>query len=244
MAEDRPLSIRARRRVKAQMEKYERERLLALFNKRMTLAREGAMKFKDGKYREALMAYYQYLDILERTKEVKPGGLEPRLFDDKKDIAELLLLTGVFWDLAKIQDKVKGAGNVEKLNFYMDRFVLFSKGMPYQHISAELVRKYLVNGIPRNRKAFKSAHIRLGGNKCFMVTAVEDYCDPSTLPKLRDYRDTVLSRSWAGRGFVRVYYCVGPVLARGLLELPEAVQTRVARGFDGLARRISRSPTN
>lgn len=229
--------MRARRRVKAQMEKYEKERLLALFNKRMALAREGAANFKEGKFKEALSAYYQYLDILEKTKEVKSGGLEPRLFDEKKDIAELLLLTGVFWDLAKILDKMRG-NNTEKLNLYLDRFVLFSKGMPYQHVSAELIRKFLVNGIPKHRKSFKNAHIRLGGNKCFMVTAVEDYCEPTTLPALRDYRDEVLVHRWWGRAFVRVYYRVGPLLARTLLQTPEPVQKKTAGFFDRLARRI------
>lgn len=223
--------------MKTQMEKYEKERALALFSKRMTLAREGANNFKEAKFKEALSNYYQYLDLLEKTKEVKSNGLEPRLFDQKKDIAELLLLTGVFWDLAKILDQIKG-GEKEKLNLYLDRFVLFSKGMPYQHVSSELVRKYLVNGIPRHRKEFKGAHIRLGGNKCFMVTAVEDYCEPGTLPAMREFRDRVLLKRWWGRVFVRLYYRVGPLLARGLLEMPEPFQANVARFFNRLSKRL------
>jgi tetratricopeptide (TPR) repeat protein len=238
--DDRPLSIRARRRVKAQMEKYEREKLLALFSKRMTLARDGATFFKEGKYREALQSYYQYLDILEKTKGVKSNGLEPRLFDQKKDIAELLLLTGVFWDLAKILDKMKD-GDRQRLGLYLDRYVLFSKGMAYQHLSAELVRKYLVNGTPRYRKEFKNAHIRLGGNKCFMVTAVEDYCEPNTLPTLRDFRDGfLLHRAW-GRVLIRIYYRVGPSLARMVLNTPVSFQVFLAKRFDRLSGVLSRS---
>ncbi len=235
--EDRPLSIRARRRVKAQMEKYEKERLLALFNRRMSLARDGALKFKEGKMKEALSSYYQYLDILEKTKEVKSGGLEPRLFDQKKDIAELLLLTGVFWDLAKILDRVR-TSDKEKLSLYLDRFVLFSKGMPYQHVSSELVRKYLVNGIPRHRKEFKNAHVRLGGSKCFVVTAVEDLCLPTTLPKLREFRDRRLLAHVAGKTLVWVYYQVGPWLARRVLDLPLAIQRQIAKGFDFVASKL------
>lgn len=232
--DDRPLSIRARRRVKEQLEKYEREKLMTLFSRRMTLAREGAKFFQEGKFREALQSYYQYLDILEKTKGVNANGLEPRLFDEKKDIAELLLLTGVFWDLAKILDKMK-EGDRSRLGLYLDRFVLFSKGMPFQHVSAELVRKYLVNGTPRHRKHFKDVYVRLGGSKCFMVTAVEEYCDPVTLPILKMFRDQVLNQSGLGRVFVRTYYQVGPWLARLVLRLPESIQIKMGKCFDCVA---------
>jgi hypothetical protein len=72
---DRPLSVRARRRVKAQIEKTERERHMALFQKRMELARAGAILFKSGKFKDAVLNYYRYLEILERSKNVKAGGL-------------------------------------------------------------------------------------------------------------------------------------------------------------------------
>ena len=233
--DDKPLSMRARRRFKAELERIEREKYIALFQRRMDLAREGAHFFKEGKFREAVRNYYSYLDILEKSKQVKPGGLLPSHFDQKKDIAELLLLTGVYWDLAKLHDRVTKK-DLSKLDLYLDQFVAFSKGMPYQHVSAELVRKYLVNGTPRNRKSFKDVHIRLGGGKCFIATAVEEHCEPATVPSLRRFRDEVLLRSPLGRLGVRMYYRVSPPIARLLLRMPDEIQIGVGSALDRIAR--------
>ncbi len=216
------------------MEKAERERLLVLFQKRMELARSGAHFFREGKLKEAVQNYYSYLEILEKTKSLPRGGLEPKHFDSKKDIAELLLLSGVFWDLSKLHDRAKSKDN-NKLTFYLSRFVLFSKGLPYQHVSAELLRKYLVNGTPKNRREFKDAHIQLGGGNCFIATAVEEYCAVETLPSLRRFRDEVLLKRTWGRSFVKVYYWVGPGLARLVLRTPEGFQRLLARIFDWIA---------
>jgi hypothetical protein len=236
---ERSLSIRARKKVKAEVERVERARLLALFQKRMELVRNGALAFKQGKIREATTNYFQYIDLLERTKGLKQGGLEPKHFDDKKDIAELLLLSGVFWDLARIHDKISKKNTV-RLDFYLDRFVVFSKGLTFERVSAELLRKFLVNGMPNHRKKFKDAHIRLGGNKCFMVTAVEEHCEVQTLPALRNYRDQILVHRFWGRLFVAVYYRVGPTLARGVIRLPEGMQRKLARFFDRIAHSVDR----
>ena len=237
MEEDRPLSIRARKKVKAQIEKAERDRLLLLFSKRMELARLGTESFKEGKLMDAIMNYSAYIEVLERTKNVPKGALEPKHFDQKKDIAELLLVSGVYWDLAKMYDRPKRR-DADKLIHYLNRFVAFSKGMPFQHVSAEMVRKYLVNSLPKNRKEFKDAHVKLGGGKCFIATAVEDYCEPDTLPTLRKFRSEVLLKNSAGRVFVKVYYRMGPPCASLVLKTPEAFQKFLARGFDRLSNRL------
>lgn len=232
--DDRPLSMRARKKVKEQMERAERERLMKLFQRRMELARDGALAYREGRLKEAIQNYYQYIDILERTKEAGRDKLEPGHFDQKKDVAELLLLSGVFWDLAKIQDKTQKT-DLSRLRFYLDRFVLFSKNMPFQHVSAELIRKYLVNGTPRHRKEFKDTHIRLGGGKCFIATALEDECTPGTLERLRRFRDRRLLGSAAGRLLVRGYYTISPPLARVLVRAPTPIRFGLARVLSRLA---------
>lgn len=219
------------------MEKAERERKVKMSRRRIELARAGAVTFRQGKYKESIHAYYGYLDVLEKSKEVEKDGLQPKHFDPKKDVAELLLLTGVYWDLCKIHD-MGGKKTHEKLKFFLDRFVTFSRGMPFQHVSSELVRKFLVNGSPRNRKDFKDAHIKLGGGKCFLATAVEEHLDPVTLPALRRYRDECLLDRSAGRLFVRIYYAIGPVLARGMIRTPEGFQRRFAGIIDLIGRSL------
>lgn len=226
--EEKTLSGRARKKVKAQMEKAERERRSKLFARRMEFARNGATAFKQGNLKDALHQYFGYIEILEKAKDVGRDELQPKHFDTTKEVAELLLLTGVYWDLSKIHD-LGGKKAFDRLRFYLDRFVMFSRGMPFQHVSAELVRKFLVNGSPKNRKEFKSAHLQLGGGKCFLATAVEEHLPSRTLPILRTFRDQCLMSSRGGRMFVRVYYRVGPVMARGMIRMPESVQVFFAR---------------
>jgi hypothetical protein len=232
--EEKTLSGRARKKVKAQMEKAERERTAKLFVKRMEYARSGASAFKQGNLKEALHNYFGYIEILEKAKDVGRDELQPKHFDPKKDVAELLLLTGVYWDLSKVHD-LGGKKAFDRFRFYLDRFVMFSRGMPFQHVSAELIRKFLVNGSPKNRKEFKAAHLQLGGGKCFLATAVEEYLPERSLPQLRRFRDDRLMASRAGRSFVRLYYLAGPVLARVVIRLPIGVRKAFARLVENLA---------
>ena len=233
------LSIKARKKVKAEMEKAERERTLNLFQKRMELARVGAVSFKAGKLKESATAYYQYLDILERTKGVKQGGLAPAQFDLKKDIAEMLLVSGVFWDLAKLHDKISKK-DTAKLDNYLRLFILFSKNMPYQYVSAELLRKYMVNGLPIHKANFKDAHLQLGGGRCFIATAVQPLCADETLPSLRDFRDQVLMENVLGRCFVKIYYQVGPLAAAVILRTPIYFRKQIAKFLDRFAQTWNR----
>ncbi len=232
--EEKTLSGRTRKKVKAQMEKAERERTAKLFAKRMEYARNGATAFKQGNLKDALHNYFGYIEILEKSKDVSRDELQPRHFDPKKEVAELLLLTGVFWDLSKIHDH-GGKKAFDRFRFYLDRFVMFSRGTPFQHVSAELIRKFLVNGNPKNRKEFKNAHLQLGGGKCFLATAVEEHLPSRTLPHLRRFRDQRLMMSVPGRSFVRAYYFFGPGLARILIRMPEGFQKRFARLVENFA---------
>ena len=133
---DSPLSIRARRKYKAQIEAAARESHIAKFVRRMELAKAGVDSFKKKDYKSALTYYHTYLDALEKNKG---GDLSPKSFDPKHDAAEMLMLTGVYWDLCKIYDKLSAKNNA-KLKLYLAKFVLFSKGMTYQRLSQEMLR--------------------------------------------------------------------------------------------------------
>ncbi len=227
-------SERMRAKIQEDLEREERNAQIRLFRTRIDIARAGVMFYQRGQYKEALEHYYRYLQIIERFKKVKSGQLKAGDFDPKSDVAEMLLLSGIFWDIAKLQDRSKKKDRVA-IKDNLDKFVNFSKGMPYQHMCAELARKYLLNEKAVHRSMFKDAHLRLGGGKCFVVTAVEEYCEPSTLSSLRSYRDQVLLQQSVGRGFVWVYYRIGPSLARIVIRLPEPVQIGIAKVMDRIA---------
>lgn len=239
MGNEHSLSMRARKKIQAEREKAERERQIKLFKTRMEVARAGIIYYKNQKYKEALESYFQYLAILERVKKVKAGALEPRLFDLKKDAAELLLISGIYWDMAKLQDMSRRKEAKSQLKTYLDMFVKFSKGMPYQHMCAELVRKYLLNEKAQNKPIFKETHIRLGGGKCFVATALSDYTEPETIWRLRKLRDQKLLHNFFGRIFVRIYYRTGPFIALGVLKLPVRAQKWGGRTLDVFSKKVA-----
>ena len=52
-----------------------------------------------------------------------------------------------------------------------------------------------------------------GSGACFVATAVYGDYDHPQVKKLRQFRDTSLRRSMAGRLFIRIYYALGPTLS-------------------------------
>src|SRR3712207_5824265 len=91
-----------RKRMQEQIERAEAAHKLQWQQRRAELANAGVRAYNQKKMSEAVRHFHTYLHILEDMKQVPEGGLRPSLFDSKKDIAELLLISGIYWDLAKL----------------------------------------------------------------------------------------------------------------------------------------------
>lgn len=215
------------------IEKGEQDRRKELFRQRLELARTGVKNFQERKLGDAAKAFYSYLRILEDYKGVAENGLTPNLFDRARELPELLLISGVYWDLAKMYDQTEG--KKREFLIYLEKYLIFSKGMPYQIVAAETLRKYIYKGRPRNRADFQRTYTALTGSKCFIATSLIDVCDERTLFVLRDFRDQRLMRVWWGRVFVRAYYIGAPAVAWLLDRAPAGVRRLAARIVDGVA---------
>jgi hypothetical protein len=227
---------RTKQSIAAAMEQAEANKRREMMKLRVDLARKGVAAFEHHSAAEAAMAFKTYLRLLEEIKEVKVGGLHPGLFDKERDIHELLLITGVYWDLTKLYDKTKSAERKAEFLHYMEKFIAFANGMSYQNVCAETLRKYLSNKNPYHKEEFKNAYKILGKGKCYVATALMDVTEEETLVRLRNFRDSELAPRRAGRAAIAVYYKVGPTLARFTDLLPERVRSRLGRGLDRLAR--------
>jgi hypothetical protein len=229
---------RAREKAERAMKLAEAEHRRALLKRRIELAQRGVEAFKQGKISEAVLSFQAYLKILEDWKGVPAGGLTPSHFDVKKDIPELLVISGVYWDLTKLFDRTRNRQS--EFHHYMGKYLLFSKGMPFQPLAAETLRKYVNNDKPVHGDDFKNTYKQMTGNSisCFVATSLIDVCDFETLPRLRVFRDEVLERSFAGRAFVRGYYVVGPWIAATLDRMPECIRVQAAKIIDHLAERV------
>ncbi len=230
-----------RSRIEARMQQAEEERKREVLKRRLEFARGGAKYFEQKQYVEAIRFYHSYLHVLEEWKGVTQGSLTPAQFDLKKEMPELVLISGVYWDLVKLYDQTRSKAKFNDFKHYLDKYVLFSKGFPYQPMATEAIRKYLANGKAFHRNEFKAAYQTLGGQKCFIATSLVDVCNQDTLPKLRSFRDTKLLTNVPGRAFVKVYYQVGPTLADILNRSPQILRKSIAKGLDLFAQKIHKN---
>jgi hypothetical protein len=222
------------------MEYAEKMHRLAMLRRRIELAQSGVRAYQAGKITDAVRAFHSYLHILEDWKEVGEGKLTPALFDAKNDVAELLLISGVYWDLAKLYDRTSGVAKQKEFRHYLEKYIIFSKSMPFQHVCLESLRKYISNDKPVHKADFKNAFVLLGGTNCFVATALVDVCDERTLPRLRDFRDQTLAVHGAGRAFIVWYYRNGPKLAAVTEYAPGFVRSALGKTLDRLAQLITR----
>ena len=85
-------------------------------------------------YKDAVQNYKVYLTVLANYFNAEEKTLSPKLFDQKKDLTEMLLVSQVYWDLAKIFDK--NPNLFKDCERYLSQFVKFSTGYKYQYDAA------------------------------------------------------------------------------------------------------------
>ncbi len=224
-----------RKKIEKSIEIAEEERKRKLQSLRLEAARTGIEAFKKRQIGEAVNAFHHYIQILEELKGVEEGKLSPANFDVKKDHQELLMISGIYWDLVKLYDRTKSKAKKKEFLHYMEKYIQFSKGMPFQPLCAESLRKYISSDKPVHRGDFTSAYRVLSVSRCFVATALLDVTHSTTLPRLQEFRDQTLKRSTFGRSMVTWYYRMSPKLAEKVIGYPYLLRKTLGLGLDCLA---------
>jgi hypothetical protein len=225
-------SSRVREKIEKQLEQQELERQREALVQRLDIAKLGIQALTRESFGEATKSFLVYLAMLERAKKVNPGRLHPSQFDSKKEMVELVLVTGIYWDLARTYDRMRGKEQVREMQTYLNQFVVFAKDSSYKPLCAETLRKYLAAEKAVHRGDFKAAYKRLGGTTCFIASALLDVSDLETLPRLRAFRDERLAGHPAGRALIRAYERNSPLIAGWLERAPHGVRVATARVLD------------
>lgn len=233
-----------RSRIEKQLEKQQEEQKRDLLKRRMEIAKEGARLYQNNRIIEAVKRYQQYILILEMWKKCGRDGLSPEFFDRKKDFYEIVMISGVYWDIAKLYDSTKKGDREKELSSSLQKFVQFSKGFPHQPLSSEALRRYLSSGKCNNREEFKKCYKSISLEKCFVATALAEELEWTTIERLREIRDQNLSKHLMGRQFIRLYYKVGPTLARFTLRLPRELRVGLAAVITLISDLFSRDETS
>lgn len=211
----------------------EREHIAILKHKydtRITNVKIGKHAFAKGDFLTAIRKYTEYLEVVAEVNKI-PGiyELHPGHFDKNKDITEMLMISNLYFELAKVYD---ATGKFQDdLSKCLDQFVLFSANQPFQVVNSEMCRKHLRKFKFKNHDLFFKAYqqIFVKSRKCYVATHCFGETHPTT-ENLRRFRMVLLGHS-AGQSFVRAYYLHSPRFVLWLDKHP-----RLARLINPLLR--------
>ena len=195
-----------------------REQVIELYRTRLTHLKRAQLFVKEDKMGMAVDSYNKYLGILGLYFDTTEDKLTPTFFDPEKDMTELLLISHAYWDLAKAYDR---SPNLHRDCLRcLEQFMKFSIGFKYQHVNAQIIRKFNNKKMAHNPKAFEAAYqrIQISSKKCYIATACFGFEHEKTetlrLFKLR------ISHTERGRDFIDLYYSLSPRLVDFLEKKP------------------------
>ena len=190
--------------------KQKSEILIGLYQNRFKQLRLGQECYKKGDQAKSIEHYSNYLSILAQYFGTQENNLNPKFFDQKKDIGELLLISNVYWNLAKTYDKIPKFKY--QLKRCLEQFLEFTHGYKHQHANARMLKNYINSGRPRNKKEFRRIYekIKHHSSACFIATHCFG-CDSPVTEQLRILRRDI-SGSFPGDSFIGFYYKYAPSL--------------------------------
>lgn len=187
-----------------------REQIVELYRTRLTHLKRAQLLVKEDKMAQAVESYTKYLGVLALYFDTTEDRLSPTLFDPEKDVTELLLISHAYWDLAKAFDR---SPNLQRDCFRcLDQFIKFSIGFKYQHVNAQIIRKFNNKKQAHNPKAFENAYqkIQISSKKCYIASSCFGETDSKT-ETLRHFKSKI-AQFELGRDFIDLYYRVSPRL--------------------------------
>ena len=207
-----------------------REQVVELYRTRLTHLKRAQVFVKEDRMAQAVDSYNKYLGILALYFDTTEDRLTPSLFDAEKDMTELLLISHAYWDLAKAYDR---SPNLQRDCFRcLEQFMKFSIGFKYQHVNAQIIRKFNNKKQAHNLKAFEAAYhkIQISSKRCYVATMCFGFEDEKT-EVLRHFK-LAISKYGLGLDFIDFYYSLSPSLVDSLEKRPvvkKLFNTMIAR---------------
>ena len=195
-----------------------------MWTDRFTLIAE-AHKQKNTTHSATALRYMQkYLDLVAQYYDVAEPDLKPSLFTrGDKDMAEIMLVSLVYLDLAKAYALSEEERHRATAIRYLDQFVSFTAGFKFQYLNAKNLRKYIRRKEARRQDVtiFKNAYrkIALDSAACYIAT----FCYPPAhpiLPILRSWKQHLLHTRY-GFYIVDYYYRFSPILVEWSKRSPQ-----------------------
>ncbi len=183
------------------------------YTQRITIAKQGREAMANRDYVNAIKKYNAYLSILaELHDQTDIFALTPKMFDAKKDMTEMLLISHVYWDLARVNEMTPKLQ--KSFQMALNQFIKFTINQPYQVLNAEMLRKYNKKNKMTSPQigALEHAHqqIFVQSKKCFIAT-ISFGSDHKITNELRLFKRYLTSRP-QGIKFIDYYYRISSPL--------------------------------
>lgn len=191
-------------------EKKKPEGLTNAYRERLKALKQARQYSAVGDIPKAVERYSTYLYTLASYFGVTEDKLSPSFFDTEKEISELLLISHAYWDLSKAYDR---SPNLHKESIRcLEQFVKFTNGFKYQHINAQMLRKFIKRKQAHNLKAFQNAYtkIQVDSKGCF-IASYSYGTDHNVTNDLRVFKQSILRHRF-GFKFVETYYNTSPII--------------------------------
>lgn len=217
-------SAKIEEQIREQEKKKQERQFLEELGKRISVAREGRMYIEKRDYARAMTAYRRFLAITARSVNVEIEALSPQLIEEKRRVAEALILSSIFFDLLRMLDKLDTPSAAEERRLYHKLFIRFTLGQPFQHFAGENIRRNLIysNALKHKKEFWATYHAIQTKRFCVVGTWAFGNEAAPELDRLRAWRDDSLVGSVAGRAFVTAYYRYGVGLRNTLHWVPGA----------------------
>lgn len=178
-----------------------------IYQERLKMLRKAQEFSQNEDIPHAVECYGQYLNALASYYKVDEQKLSPNLFDQEKDLAELLLISHVYWDLAKAYDRSPRL-QLESIRC-LDQFVKFTQGYKYQYANARMLKNFIRKRLAHNPKAFKQTYdrIQVESKGCFIATDIFGSNSEIT-NHFRQFKFNYLTSNHTGKMLINSYYQV------------------------------------
>lgn len=197
------------------------ESVMVAYRDRLKILKQAQEYSAKGEVPKAVEKYSHYLGILATYYKVTEATLTPKVFDAQKDITEMLLISHAYWDLAKSYDR---SPKLQKECIRcLGQFIQFTIGHKFQHVNAQMLKKFLKSNKVYNRKPFEQAlnRINVESKACYIATYAFPNNNKGILDDLRAFK-YILAKSEFGLRLIDIYYTYSSRFVSQLSIYPRA----------------------
>ncbi len=185
---------------------FEEKVLEARYKQRFSLIKIAKMSIDGGDPHQAIRSFEELFDALSHHHKVKILDLNPIHIRGRQAVAEKLLLSHCFYNMARLMDLKVDEESQSKVQLYLNQFAKFTLNQPFQSVNTRMLYQHLNKTKFRNKNPFDLCYkkIMAESKMCFFA----NYCFGENHPITQHFRTVklkMLKTKWGSR-FVEIYY--------------------------------------